>query len=242
MASTFNWAAGFSGTRNTEYQSYTRDAQTGAFLLTERTVDGSEIWLQTEDHCVYAGSDVLPGFPPCKGLENDVWTEITRHFRLVPVASNFTVSTNHLQRSSTFDSGMVGRYIYIVGDGYYHITGYNNAGDVTLNTSPASGSSKTVFISNYPNSVLQEWVDGYMIMNNSDQPMAWDMDNAGWGEFRLQPHMTGKDGTIAHTPGTVWYDDFIVSANPIDFGTEITGAGGGTSPPSGSGNRTRFRR
>ena len=212
LASTFNFAAGFNGNRNGLFQSYTYDTA-GQLELTQRT-DGSAIYLQTGSRCAYNGAGPYK-YPPCVGLVDDKWHEITRYFKLQPVASDFSVSGTTLSRARTFRSDMVGRYIYISGDGYYRIDSFTAANSVTLNASPSAGSNKTVYISDYPNSVIQEWVDGVLIMNNSDQRMAWDLVNTGWGQFRFQAHMTNKDASIAHTPGTVWYDDFIVSSEPI---------------------------
>jgi len=221
LASTFNIAAGFNGNRNGLFQSYTYNAA-GHLELTQRTV-GSTIYLQTGSQCAYNGAGPY-SYPPCVGLVDDKWHEITRHFKLQPVASDFSVSGTTLSRARTFSAGMVGRYIYIGGDGYYRINAFIAANSVTLDAAPSAGSNKTVYISDYPNSLIQEWVDGTLIINNSDQRMAWDLVNSGWGQFRLQPHMTNKDAAIAHSPGTVWYDDIIISSQPIatDAGSVAT--------------------
>jgi hypothetical protein len=212
MASVFGYSAGFNGNRNGLYQSYTRDAA-GNVSTTERNVGGA-IHLQTGVRCSYNGAGPYR-YPPCVRLVDDQWQEITRRFKLQPVASNFSVSGKVLKRSRTFGRDMTGRYVYIAGDDYYRIESVIDSNSVTLNGAPADGVNKTVFISGYPNSVMQEWIDGVLVINAADQPMAWDLKDAGWGEFRLQPHMTNKNPEIAHTPGTVWYDDFIVSTQPI---------------------------
>lgn len=239
LMNVFLWAAGWSGNRNSQWESYTRDAN-GFVSVSERTIGGI-VYLQSGARCPYNG--VNPGggysYPPCLGAADGVWQEITRQEKLQPVASNFTVSGTTLSRASTFTSAMVGRQIFITGDNYYRITAFQNNGAVTLNAAPVAGSNKTVYISAYPNSILKEWVNGVIMTDNADQIMRWDATPVGWGEFRLQPHMTNKTAGIAAAVGTVWYDDVIISTQPIAFGTQVTPPPAGCdyfASPTGSGN------
>lgn len=216
--------------RNNIFASYNYSPGSGIVDTHERFIGGN-LYVQPGSGCQY-GNYVSP---PCIMNIDDVWNEITRHFKLNAVASTFTVSGTTLSGPAIFtnsgDVNSVGRRIYISGDGYYIITAFTNSSTVTLNTAPAAGSGKTVYISGYPNSIVQEWVNGQIVYDLSDAIIAWDLPDSGWGQFRLIPHATGKDPAIAHAQGAVWYDNFIVSRQPIAMGGSVT-----YPPPSAPSN------
>ena len=99
--------------------------------------------------------------------------------------------------------------------GYYQITALIDSGNVTLSGSPAAGPNKTVYISGTSTGTLQEFVNGLPVVDARDQTMTWDTNPAGWGEIRLLPHQTGKISGLNYAPGTVWYDDLIISTQAI---------------------------
>src|SRR5207249_11586983 len=50
----------------------------------------------------------------------------------------------------------------------------------------------------------------------------------GWGQFNLSPYMTFKDPNQDHPEGDIWFDDLIISTQPIpmlsgDSSTSTTG-------------------
>jgi hypothetical protein len=208
LASVFGFAKQHQGL----WESYTRSPD-GNFAVTSRNA-GGVIYLQTGSMCAYNGAGPYGGSDCVKAVD-DRWQEITRRMKLRPVADNFSVSGTTLSRRGTFSTGMVGRFVYIVGDNYYPIIGYTNSGAVKLGGNPPTGTDKSVYISGYPNSILEEWVDGILVTKMSDAVFTWNLATPGWGQFRLQPHMTNKNPEVTHTPGTVWYDDFVVSTQPI---------------------------
>lgn len=207
-------AYGFGTNRNGLIQSYGYDAA-GNLQPTERNIDGT-IYLQTGTKCVYSGAGPY-SYPPCVASQDGQWQQDTLRMKLQAVASDFSVSGDTLRRNRTFESDMVGRWVYIVGDGFYAITTYVDADSVHLASRPSAGNGRTVYMSNYPNSIIQEWIGTTLVINVSDQRMAWDLNNAGWGQFRLQPHMTNKDASITHMPASILYDDLIVSTQPISL-------------------------
>jgi K319-like protein len=197
------------------WSSYTRDANNN-ISTTERTV-GSTIYLENAVQCPYVWSGSY-NFPPCVRLVDDQWLEITHHLKLNPVATNFSVSGTTLSRPNTFNSAMVGRGIYIAGDGYYQIIAFIDSGNVSLSSSPVAGSNKTVYISGSATGTLQEYMNGSPVVDVTDQIMTWDTNPAGWGEIRLLPHQTNKVSGLTYTPGAVWYDDLVISTQPIAMG------------------------
>ena len=66
--------------------------------------------------------------------------------------------------------------------------------------------------------VIQEYINGVPIIDLTDQAMALN-GTAGWGEIRLQPHQTGKTSGLNYTSGAVWYDDLVISTQPIAMGS-----------------------
>lgn len=82
---------------------------------------------------------------------------------------------------------------------------------------------------NAPQSRVQLWVDGNLAVDYGQAKIAWGTpgptgNGLGVGAFLLSPYYTNKDGGQSHAIGQTWYDDYIVSTQPIAFM-------GGSGPP-----------
>jgi hypothetical protein len=75
---------------------------------------------------------------------------------------------------------------------------------------------------NAPESRVQLWVDGQLVIDYGKAKINWDDatggDGDGLGSFEITPFHTDKDETQNHPEGTTWYDDLIVSTQPIAMG------------------------
>lgn len=225
------------GTRNGLPVGYTRDDATsgpnaGQYHAdnTERMI-GPTLYLQDGCGCPYSDPSVgnLYPSPPCRKVQDGIWQEFTGELEFQPVASDFFTSGTGatLNRSTpTFDSLMVGRYVYIsgAGGGYFRITQFNSVNSVTIESGASVGTGKTVYISGYPNTKINFWLDGpdangNPTISHNDQKVVWDYDGdsllVGFGAIRFQPHMTLKTAGMPHTAGTVWYDDYIIATARI---------------------------
>ena len=70
--------------------------------------------------------------------------------------------------------------------------------------------------SNEPSSRVQLWVDGQLAVDYSDARIDWSGTSGdGFGQFLLSPYHTKKDDSQLHPAGHVWYDDLIISTQPI---------------------------
>jgi hypothetical protein len=73
--------------------------------------------------------------------------------------------------------------------------------------------------SNAPSSRVQLWVNGQLVIDYGAARVDWSGgDGNGFGQFLLSPYHTRKDPTRAHPVGYTWYDDVIVSTQPIAMG------------------------
>ena len=86
---------------------------------------------------------------------------------------------------------------------------------------------------NNSNSRLEAWfaIDGGPYKKWVDLP-GYTLNNTppvypGFNAVTLTPYMTGKNSAVTHTQATVWYDELIVSTQPITAPDT-----GGTAPPS----------
>jgi len=81
---------------------------------------------------------------------------------------------------------------------------------------------------NAPESRVQLWVDGELAIDYDKAKINWASgDGDGLGQFDLTPYHTRKDPTQVHATGILWYDDLIVSTQPIAM---TNGTTTGTQP------------
>jgi len=77
--------------------------------------------------------------------------------------------------------------------------------------------------SNEPSSRVQLWVDGQLAVDYDQARIDWSGTSGdGLGQFLLSPSHTNKDSSQAHPAGHVWYDDLIISTQPILMGAVAT--------------------
>jgi hypothetical protein len=70
--------------------------------------------------------------------------------------------------------------------------------------------------SNQPTSRVQLWVDGEPVVDYQQAKIDWaGSAGNGFGQFLLSPYHTKKDGSQVHPDGHTWYDDLIISTQPI---------------------------
>ncbi|HYR83881.1 MAG TPA: LamG-like jellyroll fold domain-containing protein [Terriglobia bacterium] len=70
--------------------------------------------------------------------------------------------------------------------------------------------------SNAPTSRIQLWINGQLAVDYGLAKVNWaGSDGNGFGQFMLTPYSTGKDPNQIHPIGNTWYDDVIVSTQPI---------------------------
>lgn len=185
----------------------------------EETISGT-LYLQNAALCPYSGVGLYTD--PCLLMDTlDFWYEFTYAMTLRPVAADFTVAGTTLSRGTgTFTSGMVGRKVYIVGDGFYTISTFVDTQNVTLNASPIAGASKSVYISDYPNTRVRAWRDGIPYLDYGTASAAWGVagdgfGGNGFGSCIIQAHATGKNPAIAHDEAYVFIDDLIIATAEI---------------------------
>ena len=72
---------------------------------------------------------------------------------------------------------------------------------------------------NAPASRVQLWINGQPAIDYGAARIDWSgPDGNGLGQFQLTPYHTRKDPGRAHPAGFTWYDDLIVSTQPIAMG------------------------
>ena len=72
--------------------------------------------------------------------------------------------------------------------------------------------------SNAQTSRVQLWVDGVLVVDYPKARVAWGQvpgSGNGLGQFMLTPYHTKKDPAQVHPIANTWYDDVIVSTQPI---------------------------
>ena len=80
---------------------------------------------------------------------------------------------------------------------------------------------------------VQLWVDGQLAIDKPNAKIGWGGDEGdGIGQFYLTTYMTGKDPTYAQPEAHTWFDDLIISTQPIALST-TTAATSPPAPPSG---------
>jgi hypothetical protein len=76
--------------------------------------------------------------------------------------------------------------------------------------------------SNQPTSHVQLWVDGELAIDYKQAKIDWSGPSGkGFGQFLLSPYHTNKDASQVHPAGHVWYDDLIISTEPIPMGSVV---------------------
>jgi len=92
---------------------------------------------------------------------------------------------------------------------------------------------------NAPASRVQLWVNGQPAIDYGAARINWSgPDGNGLGQFLLTPYHTNKDPNRATPAGYTWYDDLVISTQPIAMssGTTSPPPVSTTPPPAGSGN------
>jgi hypothetical protein len=85
--------------------------------------------------------------------------------------------------------------------------------------------------SNSPASRVQLWANGQLVIDNPHARINWGgADGDGLGQFLLSPYHTNKDPNQIHDAGYTWYDDLIVSTEPIPMVNGGIPAPGNTPP------------
>jgi len=75
---------------------------------------------------------------------------------------------------------------------------------------------------NQPASRVQLWVDGKLAVDYNQAKIDWAGSSGnGFGQFLLSPYHTKKDGSQVHPTGHTWYDDLIISTQPISMGDVV---------------------
>jgi hypothetical protein len=75
---------------------------------------------------------------------------------------------------------------------------------------------------NQPASRVQLWVDGKLAVDYDQAKIDWAGSSGnGFGQFLLSPYHTKKDGSQVHPTGHTWYDDLIISTQPISMGDVV---------------------
>ena len=63
---------------------------------------------------------------------------------------------------------------------------------------------------------VELWVNGQLVIDYAFARINWGTsDGSGLGQFMLTPFHTNKDPNQAHPTGYTWYDDLIISTQPI---------------------------
>ncbi len=124
----------------------------------------------------------------------------------------------------TITLSIQGFSVYILNKGLFVVKSFVSSDEVELETAPGDDTDLTVYLSNVTgNSHTRMWVDG-VLLDDFYPRLGWGLTGLenGYGTFTLNTQSTGKDVSIAHTPGQIWYDDLIISTNPIPFGSDPT--------------------
>ncbi len=75
---------------------------------------------------------------------------------------------------------------------------------------------------NQPASRVQLWVDGKLAVDYNQAKIDWaGSAGNGFGQFLLSPYHTKKDGSQVHPTAHTWYDDLIISTQPISMGDVV---------------------
>jgi hypothetical protein len=63
---------------------------------------------------------------------------------------------------------------------------------------------------------VELWVNGQLVIDYGFARINWEgTDGNGLGQFQLTPYHTNKDPNQAHPTGYTWYDDVVISTQPI---------------------------
>lgn len=84
---------------------------------------------------------------------------------------------------------------------------------------------------NAPESRITWWRDGLLCGDWPTAKILWDeAARVGMGQFQLLPYETNKDATQDHPTGYMWFDDHIISTQPIMMATGVTSQPPGSVP------------
>src|SRR5438128_1637146 len=73
---------------------------------------------------------------------------------------------------------------------------------------------------NSPSSRIQLRVNGQLVLDYGAARVDWSgPDGTGYGQFLMSPYHTNKDPNQAHPVGYTWFDDLIISTQPIAMGS-----------------------
>jgi hypothetical protein len=213
----------------------------------------SQELLETIFYCGAGG----PSDPGCNGFKQIIFY-CAPH--LGTSSSNCEITHNSIgQQNPSFAARLVGMYGQQGNDfyGYQDVRGctYNYTGTFTYFEPPcvmydhSRWQEFTVRLevngaSNAAASHVQLWVDGSLTIDMTTAKVDWNLSQTakGIGQFMITPYMTNKRSDQAHATGYMWFDDFIISLDPIAMGGG-GGAGDTPDPPSPSvGGSTRMRR
>jgi hypothetical protein len=137
--------------------------------------------------------------------------------------SSFSLDPNHTTRprncsytnaagSPNGTSGFASRPSYRApyNPGCLHFTDYNDQWvEYTI-------SIEVCAPSNAPCSRVQQWVNGILNIDVNNYTVNYGTwAGRGYGAFELTPYHTRKDPTHVHPVGYTWYDDVIISTQPI---------------------------
>jgi hypothetical protein len=88
---------------------------------------------------------------------------------------------------------------------------------------------KIVGASGAASSLIELYIDGVLVSQDPAATIYWanGTGTGGYGQFYLDPQMTGKNSIPAHPPGRTWFDDVVISTRPI----AMSKGGSAISPP-----------
>lgn len=77
----------------------------------------------------------------------------------------------------------------------------------------------------------QQWIDGQLTQDINDFALTWGTVGTanGLGQFVLNPYQTNKDPNQDHPDTAVWYDDVIISTQPIPMMSSTSGSSGSSN-------------
>lgn len=184
---------------------------------------------------------------PCVRLNDGPWHEILIEGRFRPAHYDFYLDGNVLQTWSPipgvtdgpalFESWMVDKDIFLTRNGGNTHKGFARIASITdskhavladmdASLSGATGphwSGLSGYISYYPNSYIQAWINGVRVMRWPFFRGWWRRPSItanwgrGWGQFQLQDHATNRHLVVGsdNPDATIRYDDVIVNKAPL---------------------------
>jgi hypothetical protein len=88
-----------------------------------------------------------------------------------------------------------------------------------------TGRIEIIGAANAPSSRVQLWVNGQLVIDNPNAMINWgSSDGDGLGSFLASTYLTNKDSSQVTDNGFTWFDDVIVSTQPIPMTTSSNSA------------------